>query len=67
MYWTKRVKGVDSVIDADGTNLQYPSLMLTRVELNDTGKYTCHAGNLVGNSSGHPIKMSVISGTKNYP
>lgn len=56
------MNGKEYVIDADGGNLQNPNLMLISVNLNDTGMYTCHAGNLVGNSSGNPTKMSVILG-----
>ncbi|XP_071132957.1 cell adhesion molecule CEACAM5-like [Mytilus edulis] len=65
VYWTKRMNGKEYVIDADGGNLQDPNLKLISVNLNDTGMYTCHAGNLVGNSSGNPIKMSVISASRN--
>ena len=64
LYWTRTVKGVEFNIsvNAEGGTITSPNLQFDKVRWTDTGSYTCHVGNEIGNVTGSAIDIQVDTG-----
>lgn len=64
LYWTRTVKGVEFNIsvNAKGGTISSPNLQFDHVKWTDTGAYTCHVGNELGNATGSAIDLQVDTG-----
>ena len=64
LYWTRTIKGVEFNIsvNAAGGTISSPNLQFDNVKWTDTGAYTCHVGNELGNVTGSAIDLQVDTG-----
>lgn len=64
LYWTRTVKGVqfNISVNAEGGTISSPNLQFDNVQWTDTGTYTCHVGNELGNVTGSAIDLQVDTG-----